>query len=305
MYERLGNTRLFVPFPPSHMAGLLYSLATTVFADSTIILPPPTPLTADLTAKVHEAADVEFSVLPPAIITELSNREDCLENLKKLKGLQFVGGPLAESTGTFMRQYTTLHNTIGATEYFTVPFRAKATEDWAWFHFDSENGGVQFRLEDNGLYEMVIVRDDRLDLQQAIFVTFPDIDEYHTKDLFAPHPSKPDHWTYKGRLDDVIVFSSGEKFNPVTTEGIINSCPEVSGSVVVGQGRFQAAVLIEGRQTPSTKEEQEDLRQKVLPYIEKANKTAVGTGRIVPELVDLVRPGKPLPRAGKYAIQRD
>lgn len=167
MYDRLGNTRLFNPFPPSHMAGLLYSTSVVIFANSTIVLPPPTPLTADLAAEVHASANVEFSVLPPAIITELSNKDDCLEKLKTLQGLQFVGGPLAEATGNFMCQYTSLHSSIGATEYFTVPFKPKGTEDWAWFHFDSQDGGVEFWPEDNGLYEMVLVREKRLDLQQG------------------------------------------------------------------------------------------------------------------------------------------
>lgn len=303
--HRCGDTRLFNPFPPSHMAGIVYSLPVVVFHNSTVVFPPTNPLTGQLVNKVHMAANVGMSMIPPAVITELSHEPEYLENLRRLKGLNFAGGPLPHAVGEKVRQFVTLHNSIGATEYFTLPFLPKDSEDWSWLRFDMAHAGIEFRPSgDEGLCEMVHVRNPALDLQQAIFVTFPDIDEYGTKDLFAQHPTKPDHWQYRGRLDDVIVFSSGEKINPVTMEGTVCTAPEVKGAVVVGQGRFQPALLLEPKTNPDTDVEEAELIDSITPYLDRANESSIGHGRIRKDMIILTSPDKPLPRAGKGTVQR-
>jgi hypothetical protein len=79
---------------------------------------------------------------------------------------------------------------------------SKKPELWSWFRFDSRNAGFDFRKGGDDSYELVIVRKPELDLMQAIFVTFPELDEYPTKDLFIPHLTEPGYWKYHGRRDD-------------------------------------------------------------------------------------------------------
>lgn len=69
---------------------------------------------------------------------------------------------------------------------------------------------------------------------QAFLQTFPEQDEVAIKDLYSKHPTKPDRWLYRGRADDVIVLSNGEKVNPLDMEACINSNPAVKAALVVG-----------------------------------------------------------------------
>jgi len=303
--DRLGNRRFFLPFPPSHMAGIIMSTSSAMYTDATVIFPPIAPLNAELIDKVHTKANVEFSMIPPALITDLTNEPNYLENLRKLKGLNFAGGPLPNATGDFVKKYTTLYNTIGATEYGILPFKKKEPDDWAWLSFEETYAGLDMRKQESeDLYEMVIVKDARLDLFQAIFITFPDITEYHTKDLFVKHPSKPNLWRYHGRLDDVIVLSNGEKLVPVSMEGSISTCPELLGCLVFGQGQFQPGVLLESRIPTTTRKEKSALLDTVWPFVDRANQAMSRHGRITKELIVFTHPDRPLPRAGKGTIQR-
>ena len=189
----------------------------------------------------------------------------------------------------------------------TAPILEKKPENWQYLHFDTEHSGIEFRRTspDTDTYELVIVRKKELDLVQAIFCTFPDFDEYKTKDLFTPHPTESGHWLYASRLDDIIVFSNGEKLNPVTMEGVITSgCPEVQGCLVVGQGKFQSALLVEAKDPPQSDRDREEMISKIWPVVQRANQSCVGHGRIAKDFILFTEPEKPLPRAGKGTIQR-
>jgi len=50
-----------------------------------------------------------------------------------------------------------------------------------------------------------------------------------------------------GRLDDVLVLSSGEKTVPGPMETMIGSSPYVAGVCMFGRGRNQTGVLVEPR----------------------------------------------------------
>lgn len=88
------------------------------------------------------------------------------------------------------------------------------------------------------MYEQVIVRKGKKPGLQGFFYTFPNDDEYQTKDLYKPHPSLPNHWMYYGRAENIIVFSNGEKLNPITIEEIVEGHPQVKGALVVGSNKW-------------------------------------------------------------------
>lgn len=92
---------------------------------------------------------------------------------------------------------------------------------------------------------MVLVRKSETKLLQGIFTTYPDLTEWPTKDLYSKHPTKTDHWLYEGRADDIIVFSNGEKLNPMSLEQSIEAHSEVKSAVVIGTGRFEPGLLID------------------------------------------------------------
>jgi thioester reductase-like protein len=139
---------------------------------------------------------------------------------------------------------------------------------------------------------------------QGFFYTFPDLSEYSTGDLYKPHPSLPYHWIHYGRADNVIVFSNGEKLNPVATEDIVQGHPRVNGALVVGAGRFQAALLVEPVSHPKDAEEEHELLQGLWLLLAQANAETVAHGRIDRQFILISSPEKPFLRTGKGTVQR-
>lgn len=167
--------------------------------------------------------------------------------------------------------------------------------------------GIDWRPRGADGYELVIRRKDPEDPDiQSCFYTFPELSEWSTKDIYQPHPTLEDHWIYKGRADDVIVFSNGEKLNPVTIEATVSGHPLVKGAIVVGQERFQAALILEPtpEASPKNEDEAKAFINDVWPLIEKANSETVSHGRITKNLVTLSDPAMSFLRAGKGTVQR-
>jgi len=164
--------------------------------------------------------------------------------------------------------------------------------------------GIYWRLIDDDVYEQVIVRKNQHPGIQCCFYTFPELEEFSTKDLYRPHPTLEDHWTHIGRADDIIVFSNGEKLNPTTIEAAVAGHPEVLSAQVVGSKKFHAAILIEPVRTPESEKEKQDLVNAIWPTIEQVNIETVAHGRIPHGYVFVADPKRPFPRAGKGTVLR-
>lgn len=150
----------------------------------------------------------------------------------------------------------------------------------------------------------MIVRKDKDPGYQGFFYTFPQAKEYSTKDLFKPHPSLPDHWIYHGRADNIIVFSNGEKLNPVSIEKTMMGHPGVKGAIVVGSNRFQPAMIVEPALQPENEKKANEFMDSIWPLVVKANKETAAHGQIGRQFIALSNPSKPFLRSGKGAIQR-
>lgn len=130
------------------------------------------------------------------------------------------------------------------------------------------------------------------------------MDEWDTKDLFLPHPELPNNWTYYGRSDNIIVFSNGEKLNPVTIEAVVHGHPEIKGAIVVGTERFHPALILEPVKHPQSEQEAQEFIDRVWPLVVQANRDTVAHGQIARQFIMISNPDKPFPRAGKGSIQR-
>lgn len=303
MVEALRGKRVFVGLPPFHAAGLFMLLAMTTYFDVIPVLGPLVPLTAEIVNQVHIYGDVKVTTLAPTIVEDIVNTPEYFENLKRLDYVMYGGGPLSKEAGDLVSQKTAVISLMGSSETMLLPTVISGKEDWQYYAF-SPCMGAEFRHHWENLYEMVIVRKAGFGHSQAIFYTFPDLQEYSMKDVYSKHPGKPGLWLYRGRSDDVIVFSTGEKINPLTMEGVIGIHPDVSSALVVGQGRFQSALLIEAKRPPITLDEQETLLEDIWPAIERANEDCPAHGKILKHLVLFATAEKPMLRAGKGTVQR-
>ena len=303
MVEALRGKRVFIGLPPFHSAGLFCMLAMPTYFDVTPVLGPLLPLTADIVNQIHLLGDIKVSTIPPAIVEDIVNEPQYLETLGKLDYVMYGGGQLSKDAGDMVIQKTSILSLMGSTETMLLPTEIPSKDDWQYYNF-SPCIGTDFRHYWDDLYEMVIVRKPEWALSQSVFYTFPDMQEYSLKDVYSPHPTKAGLWLYRGRSDDVIVFSTGEKINPILMEGIIGIHPRVSSVLVVGQGRFQSALLVEPKTSLTKPEEKGELLEDIWPSIERANKDCPAHGRIMKDFVLFTSPDKPMSRAGKGTVQR-
>lgn len=224
-----------------------------------------------------------------------------------LGALKYVipsGGAVAKAAGDAIIKYTTLLNVLGATELGTFRGLEVDKEDWAYVR-PSIHAGVEFRHVSGDVYEMFVVRDENLKGLQPTFEMFPDLQEFSTHDLFSKHPTKHDHWLYCGRSDDVIVFLNGEKTNPILMEVLLQNHPDVRSALVVGQNRFEAALLIEpSRHSKVSSSDRAKLIENLWPVVEEANRISPAYARVSKSHILFTSSEKPMSRAGKGTVQR-
>lgn len=224
--------------------------------------------------------------------------------LGPLKYVLPAGGAVSKAAGDAIIKYTTLLNVLGTTELGTLRGLEVDQEDWEYIR-PSIDAGVEFRHVSGDCYEMFVVRDERLKGLQPTFEIFPDLQKFSTHDLFSKHPSKNDHWLYCGRSDDVIVFLNGEKTNPILMEGLLQNHPDVRSALVVGQNRFEAALLIEPSQHSKVSSiHRAELIENLWPVVEEANRISPAYARVSKSHILFTSSEKPMSRAGKGTVQR-
>ncbi|KAJ3529470.1 hypothetical protein NM208_g9741 [Fusarium decemcellulare] len=297
-----AGSRVYLSFPLCHCAGLSMLLPGAIYAGFTVVL-GPFPPTAEVADAVHVYGNVQHSCLPPPTVVELANNPKYLKNLSRLEQLTYGGGPIPEAVGDAISARTKLLNCLGTTECGVLPVQLCDPEDWAYMSY-SRTLGDEFRHFSGDLYEHFIVRDPRLSQYQGIFETFPELDEWPMKDLYSKHPTKENLWLYRGRTDDVIVFDSGEKLNPLDMENIIGAHPAVSAALVIGSGRPQSSLLVETTDPLRSEAEGEQLLDDIWPAVEAANRSNQSQRQIQRNMVLFTTPDKPMSRAAKGTVQR-
>ena len=245
----------------------------------------------------------------PSIVLELAQDTELLEYCStNLESMMYAGGDLPQRIGDTVAAKLRLSNHYGATEIglLKVIFSSHRDPlvDWRYLEFHPEVG-VEFRHVSGNEYEAVIVRSAAREINQCPFVLFPEMQEYHTKDLMIPHPAKANLWRPSARVDDVIVFLNGEKTNPCSMEQlIVSSNADVTGCIVIGAQRFQASLLVEVAEKALSTSERAQLIEQLWPSIEEANTAAPAHAQITKSHIMFASQEKPLPRTAKGTVAR-
>ncbi|PWY69123.1 acetyl-CoA synthetase-like protein [Aspergillus heteromorphus CBS 117.55] len=302
------NPRYLLIFPLFHTAGIMTSKLCGFYYNAPIAFRDPSvPITGDNVVDWLQNSNPGWTLMPPTILEQMWRSQQAVDELKKLHAVGFGGGAIAPTPANdLLSQGIQRVNAIATTEYIYFPYYAQPDASlWPWFIVPTEMMGIEWRPFGENTYEQVFIRQnkDHPGLQ-GCFYAFPELAEFSTKDLYRPHPTLANHWTYVGRADDIIVFSTGEKLNPTTIEGAVMGHPGVLGAQVVGSGHFHAALLIEPAQQPQNEPDKQRFLDEIWPIIEKVNVETVAHSRILREYVFLSDPTRPFPRAGKGTIQR-
>ena len=184
-----------------------------------------------------------------------------------------------------------------------VPTEDIDRQDWEYLKF-SPKLGYQMRHHSSDLFELCFLREDHLDLYQGVFSTFPERRDYSSSDLYSEHPTKPNLWKYRGRADDILTLTNGEKVNPIAMEDLICTHPAVRSALVVGQARFQTALLVEARDPLSCSSFNDKIIEDIWSTVQQANEQSDMHAKIAKDLILIANMDKPFQRAGKGTVQR-
>jgi thioester reductase-like protein/acyl-CoA synthetase (AMP-forming)/AMP-acid ligase II len=304
-----------VSLPPFHIAGFTLAIIFPAMYGCVPVYPiagiPPT-LNSFLDALRSTSFDWTF--LSPVVIDEIGRDPKVLEHVaQKLDYLLFSGGSVPQETGSIVARKMTLLQSLGSSECSAIPLiQSKSdwsTEDWAYLQLHPEaNAEFQHRFDD--CYELVHLRRRDTDAHglgerfQPVFAMFPGTDSFETKDLFAKHPTSPDHSRHVGRLDDIVVFLNGEKTNPVTFETEVAKHAQVRAALLVGQLREEASLLVEPIDLDLSEQAKRDLTEEIWPTIEDSNKRCPKHAKVSKARVLIASKDMPFLRAVKGTVQR-
>jgi acyl-coenzyme A synthetase/AMP-(fatty) acid ligase len=298
-----NGLRVFLGLGLFHSAAICTIAYTIYSSNTTLVFPPPLPVTAEIADLAHNHGRLGASFLAPHILIQIARNPKYLENIQNLRYLSFGGGPLPKEAGIVLKKHSHLFINFGATETGYFALHLNDPEDWEYISF-SPRMGCELRPFSQGLYELNFVRDSKLDIYQGIFCTFPSLHEYSTKDLFSKHPTKEGLWRFEGRSDDVVICSTGQKINPMAMETLLSAHPSVKSALVCGNGRIQLSLLLETEFPLNDESDKSALLDEIWSVVELGNKSEPVQGRITKPLIMLTMANKAMVRAGKGTVLR-
>ncbi|KAF7193871.1 Adenylate-forming reductase [Pseudocercospora fuligena] len=296
--------RVLLALPLFHLAAINIAMAA-IQNRFTLVFPPagPVPVNAPMIADIIKSANIDIVIASPSILAEMAADRKLLDTLSRVQYAAYGGGPLPENAGEAIRRRTGILSIIGMSETGILPCEIPDDRDWQYTHF-SPVLGIEMRPAAEGLFDLMFVRNEANKDYQVAFFTYPELTEYGTGDLFAQHPTKPGLWQWKGRNDDIVVYSTGEKFNPTAAEDAINGNPLISAALVAGQEKPHPALLVEPAK-PGDAIDPEDFIEQIWPHVRKVNSSVPAHSRIMKDMILVTNRRKPLRRAGKGTVQRN
>lgn len=297
-----ANRSVYTALPPFHSAGINFFSFSIFQATQLVFGPSDSPPSLSAVERMLDLEIADAGVMAPSLLTEVAQDPVILEKISRWSSVTFGGGPLPQQAGDALWHRTKVLQILGSTETFNVPELVPRTiDEWPYHHFHPSLN-IQFRPLSESLHELVFVRDDDVRQHQGAFWTFPDRQEYSMKDMYELHPHKANCWKYKGRLDDIIVLSNGEKFNPTSAEQAISQCQTVKDALVVGAEKEQPAVLVEPAPVPDV--DPEDRQESVQQAIVQANDVLPAHAQIHSSHVRVLDSSEAFLRSSKGEIRR-
>ncbi|KAG5721421.1 Linear gramicidin synthase subunit D [Termitomyces sp. T112] len=303
--------------PSFHTLGIYVQVLCPLFGLTSVGVYPPQVTSREMTPMIptpenildHTLRTKSNSMMTiPALLQIWTQSIEAIDLLKTLYFVGYSGGAVAPRLGDFMVSAgVKLIPTYGATEFgsptYTIP-RPGDDGDWAYMKF-SDRAKVRWMPQGDGMFECQFLTTDTHSLPVE---NLSDVRGYATSDLWKPHPTKDHLWKIVGRIDDVVIHSSGEKTVPAPMEDIVMSSPYVMGAIIFGRTHDQPGILIEPKAQYAidiTDQTQvAGLRKQLWSVIEEANKIAPAFSRIFKEMILFTSTDKPLPRAGKGTVMR-
>ncbi|KAG2364532.1 putative aminoadipate reductase [Suillus spraguei] len=304
--------------PSFHIFGIYFQLFLPITTLSSVSIYPPTSYLDPLaTPIIPNSQNILNSVLHtnsntlvvvPAFLEQWALSSSAIDVLKTLESVTYGGGPLAPKLGNILvNAGVKVFCGYGATEIgvLTHFFRDSVDQKfWDWVRF-GPNSKIRWAPQGDDAYECQVLT---IPTHQVSVENISDVKGYATSDVFIKHPTVEGLWKIVGRIDDVLILSSGEKTVPAPMESIICADLCVNGAVMFGRARNQVGILIEPRAGYEIDVDDEkqlaEFRNRVWPVIEEANNEAPAFSRIFKEMILVNRSEKPMLRVGKGTVNK-
>ncbi|KAJ9646719.1 hypothetical protein H2204_000411 [Knufia peltigerae] len=291
--------------PLFHLMGF-YMFQESIFHGLPTVMGPDRPMTAELLIDIILTTSPTIAVLPPSLIEDMSRLLEGRKALSLLRTIISGGAPLSPIVAHRVAKLTRLCTAYGTSEIcLAACMIPEDPQDYQYLEFHPSYGLSMDPVGEEDLYEAVVYRREDRKIH-AVFHSFPDLKEYRTNDLFTKHPSREGLWLYHGRRDDVLVLSNGEKFNPINLEKHIEEHPLVNRALVVGQAKFQAAVLVEPDwdKYEELRLSETELIDQIWPVVEEGNQLVPSHGQIWKTFIKVSVKGTPFKTTPKGSIRR-
>lgn len=302
LFSRFRGKRMLLAFPLFHAAGFTHTLHGILY-QYTVVFPPPSPITADAVIENVDRLSVDIAFIPPSIVEDITNNERQLQVLEKLSYLLFGGGPLTEQSGDKVCARVHTATVYGTSELGLLPLEENRSDCWQYLRL-SRVAGAGMKPFKGEFAELVVRRSHSLSIFQTRLFDDGDSGEFRTGDLFSEHPTNKGLWKFRGRRDDIIVFSTGEKFNPIDMEAALQEISGVKSAIISGTGRPRSALIIEPDPVHVNGVAKEGILAEVRHSLCSLRENFPGHARIIPENIVIAPVEKPFLRAGKGTIQR-
>lgn len=266
--------------------------------------PPNKAPTPEIAEQVLDHSAASGAFFPPFLLEMLGREAHTMAKLKKLKTIMFGGAPLATSVGEELNRTpgVDLINFIGNTEGGGWVSLKTDSEDWQYFMFHPDMGFKFEKQGDDEMHELVACRTPESEKLCNFWRTFPQETVFHTKDLFSPHPTKPDVWKYRCRLDDLILLTGEIKLYCRAIEEAIGDNPAVKGVLVGGDQRSHPFMLLEIHDDAAA--DHERAVDAIWEIVEQENMRNAPSARIHRDMTLVMSSEKPLVRSPKGSIER-
>ncbi|KAF2824207.1 acetyl-CoA synthetase-like protein [Ophiobolus disseminans] len=266
---RRSDRRVMFLFPPFHASGIVRQLLLGITNGLLTITPPGAATPGEIMERMADALEflmereeqgrrVDVLALPPPHAEYLGTHPALLDRIvKTAKVVLFSGGDISLAAGTAIASKMQLTNDIGSTELGLWPSLVRS-EDGTWngekvedlWRYVPLHPALNIRLDpvadspEGALCEAIMVHNPEHEWVQPIFKIFPDSKEKSLGDVFIRHPHHPGLWKHAGRIDDLLNFSTSEKFHPVAAETKIAGHPHVEECMMVGTRRPRASLIV-------------------------------------------------------------
>ncbi|KAI9711158.1 MAG: hypothetical protein M1828_001944 [Chrysothrix sp. TS-e1954] len=310
MFDEFRGGRWFSSVPMSHCASLVVALQLTVFLDVVLVLGPSTvPLTDQQLVDIVDLAGLDGIFAVPGDYERLAKDTRGWQSLVKIKKINYVGAQLRQTLGDSLEASgARVFCCMGTTEAGYYHLKSRKDASWEWVTPVSAMGATFERyIGDDEMYELIFTRESGLERYQQVFKVYPDLSEYHTKDLFVKHPTKSDAWKPVGRTDDFMKLLHGHGlYTARIEERLLEATHGTFQYILVGgQGHDKPCVLAMPKSHEITDSSaRRQLLAQLWAAVVAVNNTSSPWAQVPRHLLMLMDPQRPVKLTSKGTVSR-